>query len=221
LACGDVANRYSLICLAMDLATIDIWETFAKFGLPGLALAVFYLLFRTFRWKFSTVPRNWVGPIVVLFMIITAIVVLLFPYLYRPKGQIMPGTIPDPDVALGTLPSKIYFATDHSNLDVTAKSLVKRTIGWMANQNPPVIEILLYGHTDSEGTEGYNNALGERLARAVKEEFVRQGVNSEHVRTLSHGEDDANPLFNKENPETARNYNCYVEIKFNKRQRGD
>jgi hypothetical protein len=79
----------------MDLATIDIWETFAKFGLPGLALAVFYLLFRTFRWKFSTVPRNWVGPIVVLFMIITAIVVLLFPYLYGPKGQIMPGTIPD------------------------------------------------------------------------------------------------------------------------------
>ena len=54
---------------------IDIWKVFASFGIPGLALGVYYMLFRQFKWDFPRVPRSWVGPIIVLFMLLTAAIV--------------------------------------------------------------------------------------------------------------------------------------------------
>jgi hypothetical protein len=49
-----------------------IWKIFASLGIPGLALGVFYMLFRTFNWRFPEVPSGWVGPIIVLFMVLTS-----------------------------------------------------------------------------------------------------------------------------------------------------
>ena len=49
---------------------IEIWKIFASFGIPGLAIGMLYMLFRQFHWHFPKVSKNWVGPIVILFMII-------------------------------------------------------------------------------------------------------------------------------------------------------
>lgn len=54
---------------------LDVWKLFASLGVPGLALGVYYMLFRQFKWEFPKVPRIWVGPIIVLFMVLTAAIV--------------------------------------------------------------------------------------------------------------------------------------------------
>ena len=39
---------------------MDPWKLFVSLGVPGLALGIFYMLFRTFEWEFQIVPSNWV-----------------------------------------------------------------------------------------------------------------------------------------------------------------
>ncbi len=53
-------------------AAIEPWKIFASLGVPGLALGVFYMLFRTFKFSIPAVPKNYAGSIVVLFMLLIA-----------------------------------------------------------------------------------------------------------------------------------------------------
>ena len=52
------------------MSEIQLWKVFASLGIPGLALGVFYMLSRQFKWKFSLIPKIWRGPIVVLFLLL-------------------------------------------------------------------------------------------------------------------------------------------------------
>jgi len=61
-----------------------IWKIFVSLGVPGLALGVLYVLFRQFKWQFPQVPRPWVGPIVVLFIVTTAGLVYAALYFWAP-----------------------------------------------------------------------------------------------------------------------------------------
>lgn len=61
-----------------------ILRILVSLGVPGVALGIFYLLFRTFKWEFAQVPEGWVGPIVVLFMILVSGVVFYTLTLWRP-----------------------------------------------------------------------------------------------------------------------------------------
>ena len=53
------------------------WAIFAKFGLPGLALAVFFKLYSRFQWQIEPVPKEWAGPLAMAFLVLTAIVILV------------------------------------------------------------------------------------------------------------------------------------------------
>ncbi len=48
--------------------------------------------------------------------------------------------------------------------------------------------VLIEGHCDERGTEGYNLALGERRALAVREYLANLGIDPTRVRTISYGE---------------------------------
>jgi len=61
-----------------------ILRTLVSLGVPGVALGIFYLLFRTFNWSFPQVPESWVGPSVVLFMVLTFAIVFYALTLWRP-----------------------------------------------------------------------------------------------------------------------------------------
>ena len=75
---------------------IELWEIFAGLGIPGIALGVFYMLFRSFKWNFPKVPRAYVGPIIILFMLLTSSVVIYSLSLFSPKGSGgSPKSIPD------------------------------------------------------------------------------------------------------------------------------
>jgi peptidoglycan-associated lipoprotein len=52
----------------------------------------------------------------------------------------------------------------------------------------PGHDILVEGHCDERGTEGYNISLGDRRALAVREALITAGAPAEHVHTVSFGE---------------------------------
>lgn len=54
-------------------------------------------------------------------------------------------------------------------------------------QNPDM-EVELQGHTDSTGTEGYNQGLSERRAASVKQHLVNHGIGSSRLTTKGFGE---------------------------------
>jgi len=67
---------------------------------------------------------------------------------------------------------------DQANVDAVAAALSAEA----ANK------VLIEGHCDERGTEGYNMSLGERRALAVREALVAKGVSPDRVRTISYGE---------------------------------
>jgi flagellar motor protein MotB len=65
------------------------------------------------------------------------------------------------------------------------------------------------GHTDSVGSEAYNDSLSAQRAAAVKEYLVAQGVPPERIATLGRGESD--PVADNDS-DVGRQRNRRVEL---------
>ncbi len=52
----------------------------------------------------------------------------------------------------------------------------------------PSLTIEIQGHTDSRGSEAYNQSLSERRAAAVKNELIAHGINASRLTTVGFGE---------------------------------
>jgi OmpA-OmpF porin, OOP family len=80
----------------------------------------------------------------------------------------------------------------------------------------PNIKVMVEGHTDSKGTEPYNQKLSERRARSVFGYLVDKGINSSRMQTVGYGE--IRPIASNtnangsDNPE-GRAINRRVELK--------
>ncbi len=71
----------------------EFWSVFARFGLPGLALAVFFTLYQKFDWEIGMIPSNWAGPLAALFLVLTfliAVLALLRPRFIHPEKRDYP-----------------------------------------------------------------------------------------------------------------------------------
>jgi outer membrane protein OmpA-like peptidoglycan-associated protein len=55
----------------------------------------------------------------------------------------------------------------------------------------PNTDLLIVGHTDSDGADDYNQALSQRRAQAVADHLAMQGVKSTRLRTAGRGEVEA------------------------------
>ena len=81
----------------------------------------------------------------------------------------------------------ITFATDsytikgEENLAILS-SLVRHM------QKSPKITLYIEGHTDERGAASYNLALGTRIANAVKQHLIKQGISPERLFTISYGQ---------------------------------
>ncbi len=82
---------------------------------------------------------------------------------------------------------RIFFATDQSILDASARGALVRQAEWL-NQNGG-INLTIEGHADERGTREYNLALGARRANAVRDFLISQGVNASRVQTISFGKE--------------------------------
>jgi outer membrane protein OmpA-like peptidoglycan-associated protein len=72
------------------------------------------------------------------------------------------------------------------------KGEARRNLTNLANslRNYPETELLIVGHTDSDGSDAYNQALSERRSQAAKDYLVTQSVRSDRIRTMGRGESE-------------------------------
>ena len=87
-----------------------------------------------------------------------------------------------------TFDSGILFATNSSTLEPEAKRNIIK-LATILNKYPDT-NILVTGHTDSDGTDDYNQALSERRAKAVSDYATMQGVPSSRFSVIGLGENE-------------------------------
>lgn len=120
---------------------------------------------------------------------------------------------PAPAIEQITLSADTNFDFD----EATLRPEGERTLDRLAEdiRRADAIEsILVVGHTDSIGTEAYNQDLSERRAASVKDYLVQQGINPNLITTRGMGESQPiapNTINGRDNPE-GRAQNRRVEI---------
>jgi outer membrane protein OmpA-like peptidoglycan-associated protein len=78
----------------------------------------------------------------------------------------------------------VLFATDKSNLNASAQiSMDKLAAFLQKNQNR---NLLVEGHTDSVGSDEYNQGLSEQRAASVNSALVKRGIASERIVTIGY-----------------------------------
>jgi peptidoglycan-associated lipoprotein len=90
----------------------------------------------------------------------------------------------------------VYFAYNSNELDAAATAILQANAVWLKAHASHSVEI--GGHCDNRGSIGYNVALGDRRATAVKEYLVGLGVNASTLVAISYGEEQpADPANNE------------------------
>jgi outer membrane protein OmpA-like peptidoglycan-associated protein len=90
------------------------------------------------------------------------------------------------DVLVATFKGEAFFNHDSAVLLPGGISEMSRIAGVLNKYNQTQIEVA--GHTDTTGSEQYNQQLSERRAEAVKNALVQQGVNPARIRAVGYGE---------------------------------
>jgi len=108
----------------------------------------------------------------------------------------------------------IHFDFDKSN--IKSEWAVVLDEGAQTLMNRPNVNVIIEGHTDSKGTDAYNQKLSERRARAVHNYFLKKGIKADRMQTIGYGESkpkasNTNPN-GSDNPE-GRAINRRVELK--------
>jgi OmpA-OmpF porin, OOP family len=75
----------------------------------------------------------------------------------------------------------VFFDFNKSNLTPEAVSVVGEAV--KAAQQSQAVRILVTGHTDTVGSDSYNQALSERRAMAVKSQMVADGLGADEITT--------------------------------------
>lgn len=116
------------------------------------------------------------------------------PVVTQPLAPVNQGPIPGSreDFLARTAADRVYFATDESVLDATARATLDSQARWL-NQFPNV-RAVIEGHCDERGTREYNLALGDRRANAAKNYLVAQGVNPARLSVMSYGKERPDAL---------------------------
>jgi outer membrane protein OmpA-like peptidoglycan-associated protein len=118
-----------------------------------------------------------------------------------------PHSAPPPKV-IDKITLKINFDTDKSNIRKSDEAELKMGIDFMKKY--PGSRVRVEGHTDSVGTDKYNQKLSERRAEAVKYYFVQAGaVDASKITSAGYGE--TRPVASNKT-EQGRAQNRRVEI---------
>ncbi|MGQ0700893.1 MAG: OmpA family protein [Panacagrimonas sp.] len=105
----------------------------------------------------------------------------------------------------------VNFEFDKARLTTNAKTILDN-VGEELTAYPE-IEVELSGHTDSKGSDEYNQNLSERRAASVKTYLVGKDITKERMTTAGYGE--AQPVADNETDE-GRELNRRVELKVTK-----
>lgn len=114
-----------------------------------------------------------------------------------------------PVVTKHSYQAETLFDFDKSVIKPAGKAMLNGLVEKLRNVNVEVI--VAVGHTDSVGTDTYNQKLGQRRADAVKAYLVSQGVPANRIYTDSKGE--SQPVADNRTREgRAKNRRVEVEV---------
>lgn len=105
--------------------------------------------------------------------------------------------------------SDVLFDTAAATLKPGATVAIDRLAKYL--ESSPESRLIIEGHTDSQGSEAYNENLSRRRAEAVAEELVTRGIASDRFEVIGRGE--GYPVANNGTAE-GRQQNRRVEIVF-------
>ena len=106
------------------------------------------------------------------------------------------------------IPSGITFAYDSSDVQPQFQRTLDQVADTLSQYNQTYIDV--YGHTDSTGSDAYNQALSERRAGSVASYLEARGVQRARVGTRGYGE--TQPIASNET-DAGRAANRRVEVK--------
>jgi outer membrane protein OmpA-like peptidoglycan-associated protein len=106
-----------------------------------------------------------------------------------------------------TLSGAVIFKTGSSELRDLAKTQLSNVAD--ALEGYPDDPIVVEGHTDSQGSEGYNRKLSQKRADSVRSYLIGQGVAPDRITAVGKGENE--PLASNDSAEGRAN-NRRVEI---------
>jgi outer membrane protein OmpA-like peptidoglycan-associated protein len=105
----------------------------------------------------------------------------------------------------------VLFAFNKSDLTPAARSELDSLMAKL--QNADVVSIKVVGHTDSVGSDAYNQALSERRASSVADYLLSQGLAPNKL--TSEGKGESEPIADNESEE-GRAKNRRVELHINR-----
>ncbi len=106
-----------------------------------------------------------------------------------------------------TFDSGLLFGFDQASLTSTSETNLQDLAATLKKYEDT--NILIECHTDSTGTEEYNQELSEKRAGAVSSYLTGLGVNSGRITDVGHGE---NMPVDSNDTETGRTHNRRVEV---------
>ncbi len=112
------------------------------------------------------------------------------------------------DELLLRMPSGVTFATNQSAIQPQFQPTLNQVAATLAEYPKTIIDVL--GHTDSDGSEAYNQALSERRAQSVSSYLSGHGIAPVRMATTGYGE--TRPIASNETPD-GKAQNRRVEIK--------
>lgn len=83
------------------------------------------------------------------------------------------------------LVARLQFGFDQSNLTAMSSRALSQLAGTLRNSDSAIV---IDGHTDSKGSEGYNQALGLQRALVTSDGLMTQGVSKNRIVVRSFGE---------------------------------
>jgi len=101
----------------------------------------------------------------------------------------------------------VNFAYDSSQIDASSVRILDQAVA--ALNEASTVRIRIVGHTDSRGSDEYNQALSVRRANAVRDYFVSKGISA--ARLTTSGEGERNPVASN-NTDDGRFQNRRVEL---------
>jgi outer membrane protein OmpA-like peptidoglycan-associated protein len=94
--------------------------------------------------------------------------------------------IRDGDNLVLDMPSEVTFAVDSANIDPGFRTTLDQVASTLTQYEKTYVDVL--GHTDSTGSDAYNQGLSERRASSVANYLGSRGVQQARLATRGYGE---------------------------------
>ena len=89
-----------------------------------------------------------------------------------------------------SLQAEVLFGFDKDGLKDEGKQILNTEVVEKMRAHPEVELVLITGHTDRIGDDGYNQKLSERRAKQVKKYIASQGIDASRLHAVGKGESE-------------------------------